>query len=145
MKLHYQSQGQGKPLVIVHGLFGSADNWRSMAKFFSRHYQVINVDLRNHGRSPHSDKQSLADMAEDIFELCQQLSLSKISILGHSLGGKVAMQFVELYEKYVDKLVVVDIAPRQYVELHTPLMDAMMALNMSDFRSRKQVDDALTV
>jgi esterase len=145
MKLHYQIQGQGKPLVIIHGLFGSADNWRSMAKYFSKQHQVINVDLRNHGHSPHSDNQSIVDMAEDIFELCQQLSLSKISILGHSLGGKVAMQFTELYEQYVDKLIVVDISPRQYEGQHTPLMDAMMALPLSEMNSRKQVDEALSV
>ena len=145
MKLHYQIQGQGKPLVIIHGLFGSADNWRSMAKYFSKQYQVITVDLRNHGQSPHSDHQSLADMAEDIYELCQQLSLNTVNILGHSLGGKVAMKFTELYEKHVDKLVVVDISPRQHEGQHTPLMDAMMALPLSELHSRKQVDEALAV
>jgi esterase len=145
MKLHYQTQGQGKPLVIVHGLFGSADNWRSMAKYFSKQYQVITVDLRNHGQSPHTDHQSLVDMAEDIYELCQQLSLNTVNILGHSLGGKVVMKFAELYDQYVDKLIVVDISPRQYEGRHTPLMDAMMALPLSELSSRKQVDEALSV
>jgi esterase len=145
MKLHYQIQGEGKPLLFIHGLFGSADNWRSMAKYFSKQHQVVNIDLRNHGRSPHSDKQSLADMAEDIFELCQQLAISKASILGHSLGGKVAMKFTELYPQYIDKLLVVDISPRQYEGRHTPLMDAMMALPLSEMTTRKQVDEALAV
>jgi len=143
MKLHYQIIGSGKPLIVIHGLFGSSDNWRSMAKFFSKHYQVISIDLRNHGRSPHSENQSLGDMAEDIYELCQDLALNKVNILGHSLGGKVAMQFAELYEQYVEKLVIVDMSPRQYEGKHTPLMDAMMALNFSAYSSRKQVDEAL--
>jgi len=145
MKLHYQITGSGPALVIVHGLFGSSDNWRSMAKYFAKHYQVINIDLRNHGRSPHNDSQSLTDMAEDIFELCQQLQLTKVSILGHSLGGKVAMQFTDLYSHYVEKLVVVDISPRQYEGQHTPLMDAMMALDFTALQSRKQVDEALAL
>lgn len=143
MKLHYQISGSGNPLLIVHGLFGSSDNWRSMAKYFSKQYQVISIDLRNHGRSPHSDNQSLDDMAEDVYELCQQLDINNVNIVGHSLGGKVAMKFAERYDQYIDKLVIVDISPRQYEGGHTPLMDAMMALNLSKLSSRKQVDEAL--
>lgn len=143
MKLHYQLIGTGKPLIVVHGLFGSSDNWRSMNKFFSKHHQVVSIDLRNHGRSPHSDEQNLEIMAEDLYELCQDLSLTKVDILGHSLGGKVAMKFAELYEEYVDKLIIVDISPRQYEGAHTPLMDAMMALDFTKYSSRKQVDEAL--
>ena len=143
MKLHYQESGEGIPLIIIHGLFGSADNWRSMAKYFSRFYRVISVDLRNHGRSPHSDEQNFTVMAEDIHELCEDLRLGQMNILGHSLGGKVAMKFAEMYPEMVAKLVVVDIAPRQYFSAHTPLMDAMMALNLSEFTSRTEVDAAL--
>lgn len=145
MKLHYQIIGTGKPLIVVHGLFGSSDNWRSMNKYFAKQNQVISIDLRNHGRSPHSDDQSLLDMAEDIYELCQDLALNKVNILGHSLGGKVAMKFAELYEQYVDKLIIVDISPRGYEGKHTPLMDAMMALNFLELKSRKHVDEALAV
>jgi esterase len=143
MKLHYQESGEGIPLIIIHGLFGSADNWRSMAKYFSRFYRVVSVDLRNHGRSPHSDEQNFTIMAEDIHELCEDLRLDQVNILGHSLGGKVAMKFAAMYPDMVAKLVVVDIAPRQYFSAHTPLMDAMMALNLSQFTRRTEVDDAL--
>lgn len=143
MKLHYQESGEGIPLIIIHGLFGSADNWRSMAKYFSRFYHVISVDLRNHGRSPHSDEQNFTVMAEDIHELCDDLRLESVHILGHSLGGKVAMKFAAMYPDMVSKLVVVDIAPRQYFSAHTPLMDAMLALNLSEFTSRTEVDAAL--
>jgi pimeloyl-ACP methyl ester carboxylesterase len=143
MKLHYQESGEGRPLLIIHGLFGSADNWRSMAKYFARFYRVISVDLRNHGRSPHSEQQDFMSMAQDIETLCRDLSLEKVQVLGHSLGGKVAMQFAALQPEWLDKLVVVDISPRQYFSEHTPLMDAMMALNLDQYSSRKEVDEAL--
>jgi pimeloyl-ACP methyl ester carboxylesterase len=143
MKLHYQESGSGLPLLIIHGLFGSADNWRSMAKYFSKFYRVISVDLRNHGRSPHSDEQNFDLMAEDIVELCDELKLIKVNVLGHSLGGKVAMRFAEMQAERVNKLVVVDISPRQYFSQHTPLMDAMMALDMAQLSSRKEADEAL--
>jgi pimeloyl-ACP methyl ester carboxylesterase len=143
MKLHYQESGEGIPLIIIHGLFGSADNWRSMAKYFSRFYRVVSVDLRNHGRSPHSDEQNFTIMAGDIHQLCEDLGLDQVNILGHSLGGKVAMKFAAMYPDMVAKLVVVDIAPRQYFSAHTPLMDAMLALNLSQFTRRTEVDDAL--
>lgn len=143
MKLHYQESGEGTPLIIIHGLFGSADNWRSMAKYFSRFYRVISVDLRNHGRSPHSDEQNFTVMADDIHELCEDLQLEHVHILGHSLGGKVAMMFAAMYPQKVSKLIVVDISPRQYFSAHTPLMDAMMALNLSQFTRRTEVDNAL--
>ncbi len=144
MKLHYQQTGEGQPLLIIHGLFGSSDNWRSMARYFSRFYQVISVDLRNHGQSPHSDEQNFELMAQDIQTLCESLKLDKLHVLGHSLGGKVAMQFAAIQPSRVDKLVVVDIAPRQYFSEHTPLMDAMMAVDLSAFTSRSEVDEALS-
>lgn len=131
------------PLIIIHGLFGSADNWRSMTKYFSKFYRVITIDLRNHGRSPHSSEQDFDLMAADVDELCQQLQLEKLNVLGHSLGGKVTMQFAAMRPEQIHKMVVVDISPRQYFSQHTPLMDAMMALDMSQMDSRKAVDDAL--
>ncbi len=144
MNLYYQSQGEGQPLIIIHGLFGSADNWRSMAKYFAKWYQVISVDLRNHGRSPHSNEQSFEAMANDVYQLCQQQDWQNVHMLGHSLGGKTAMKFAELYPDYLDKLIVVDVAPREYQGEHTPMMDAMMALDFSKFPSRSDVDVALS-
>lgn len=143
MKLHYQSLGEGQPLVIVHGLFGSSDNWRSMAKFFSKFYRVISVDLRNHGRSPHAERQDFPAMAGDLYELCESLGLTKINLLGHSLGGKVVMQFASEHPLLVKKMVVVDISHRRYWSEHTPMTDAMMALDLSQFDSRSSVDEAL--
>jgi esterase len=144
MQLHHQILGQGQPLVLVHGLFGSADNWGSIARHFAQHFQVISIDLRNHGRSPHSESQTYADMADDLLELCNALGLEQIYLLGHSLGGKVAMQFATQYPERVSKLIVVDMAMRAYADEHTHLMDAMQALDLSQSASRSEVDKVLS-
>ena len=144
MQLNYQTTGQGKPLVLIHGLFGSADNWCAIAKYFAQHFQVISIDLRNHGRSPHSDSQTYPEMAEDLLALCDALGLLEIYLLGHSLGGKVAMQFATQYPERVCKLIVVDMAMRAYADEHTELMDAMQAVDLSQMQSRSEVDKALS-
>ncbi len=143
MQLHTQILGQGQPLVLLHGLFGSADNWGSIAKHFSQHYQVISVDLRNHGRSPHSDSQTYPDMADDLLAVLDTLGLSQVHLLGHSLGGKVAMQFATQYPDRVNKLIVVDMAMRAYPDRYTQLMDHMLAVDLSQMASRNEVDNAL--
>jgi esterase len=144
MQLHFQTQGQGEPLVLLHGLFGSADNWGGIAKHFSQYYQVISVDLRNHGRSPHHASQTYTDMAGDLIELCDLLNLDTIHLLGHSLGGKVAMQFATQYPERIDQLVVVDIAMRTYPDAQTYLIDAMLAVDLSKAKSRGEVDQILS-
>lgn len=144
MQLHYKSIGQGQPLILLHGLFGSADNWGTIANHFSQTHQVISVDLRNHGRSPHHEMQGYTDMAEDIIELCNALSLDEVHLLGHSLGGKVAMQFATQYPERVNQLIVVDIAVRTYPDAQTYLIDAMMAVNLQMLHTRSEVDQALS-
>jgi esterase len=148
MQLHYQTFGSTSahayPLVLLHGLFGSGDNWGTIAKHFSQHYQVISVDLRNHGRSPHSDSQSYTDMTDDLLALCNTLGLDRIHLLGHSMGGKVAMQFATDHPDKIEKLMVVDIAPRAYTDEHTHLMDAMLAVDLTFMQSRSEVDKALS-
>lgn len=144
MQLHYQILGQGQSLVLLHGLFGSGDNWGTVAKHFSQHYQVISVDLRNHGRSPHSDSHSYADMADDLIELCNALGPERINLLGHSMGGKVAMQFATQFPDRVEKLIVVDMAPRAYPDAHTHLIDAMLEVDLTATQSRNEADKALS-
>lgn len=144
MQLHYQTLGQGQPLMLLHGLFGSGNNWGTIAKHFAQHYQVLCVDLRNHGKSPHSASQSYANMAEDLLELCDALCLEDIHLLGHSLGGKVAMQFAVQHPERVDKLIVADMAMRAYADAHTHLMDAMMAIDLSTLQNRHEVDRLLS-
>ncbi len=143
MQLHTQILGQGQPLVLLHGLFGSADNWGTVAKHFAQHYQVISIDLRNHGRSPHSDSQTYAEMADDLLETFDALGMDRVHLLGHSLGGKVAMQFAMQYPAKVSKLIVVDMAMRAYPDRYTQLMNHMLAVNLSQMASRNEVDNAL--
>lgn len=144
VQLHHQSLGQGQPLILLHGLFGSADNWGTIAKHFSQSHQVISVDLRNHGRSPHHDSQNYMDMAEDLIALCDSLNLASVHLLGHSLGGKVAMQFATQYPERVDQLIVVDMAMRAYPDEHTHLIDAMLAVDLPTMQNRSGVDKALS-
>jgi len=143
MQLHYQSIGNGTPLIFIHGLFGSGDNWRSIAKHLASDYQVISLDLRNHGRSPHVAHQDYAAMAEDLLALFDQLNLAHAHIVGHSLGGKVAMRFATEHPARVNKLVVVDMSTRAYADEHTHLIDAMLAVDLSEHASRQSVDAAL--
>ena len=145
MKLSYQTSGSGQPLVILHGLFGSSDNWRGLAKELATKCQVISVDLRNHGRSPHSSEQTYALMVEDLAELFERLKLEKVDIIGHSMGGKVAMAFSQRYPQWLRRLVVVDIAPRQYHDEHSAIFRVLLALDLSLFTSRNEVDDALKI
>ena len=144
MQLHYESIGHGQPLILLHGLFGSADNWGRIAKHFAETHQVISVDLRNHGRSPHHDSQDYTDMANDLVELCDTLNLAPIHLLGHSLGGKVAMQFAAQHPERLNQLIVVDMVMREYPDEHMHLIDAMMAVDLAMMRSRAEVDKTLS-
>jgi len=143
MTLHYQVSGSGQALVILHGLFGSSDNWRGLAKQLTTVAQVITVDLRNHGRSPHSTEQTYDLMADDLAELIDQLNINQIDLIGHSVGGKVAMAFSQRYPELLRKLAVVDIAPRAYPDEHSAIFKALLALDLSLYKSRTEVDKAL--
>jgi esterase len=143
MPLHCESYGHGHPLIILHGLFGSLENWRTLSKTLSQSFSVFALDQRNHGRSPHSDVFNYPVMVEDLREFLQQHSLFSTHLLGHSMGGKTAMQFALAYPEMVDKLVVVDIAPKAYPPEHEDIFAALFSLNGQDFRSRQQADTAL--
>ena len=97
MQLHYERYGEGQPLIILHGLFGSLDNWRILSKTFSRSLQVFALDQRNHGHSPHSETFTAQVLVEYLKEFMQQQGLSSAYLLGHSMGGKTAMQFAVTY------------------------------------------------
>lgn len=129
--------------MLLHGLFGSADNWGSIARQLARHYQVISVDLRNHGRSPHSDSQTYPEMAGDLLAVLDALGLEQVHLLGHSLGGKVAMQFATRYPERLHTLMVVDMAMRAYADAHTHLIDAMLAVDLSQVHTRSEADKVL--
>jgi len=143
MKLNYQTQGSGQPLVILHGLFGSSDNWRSIAKQLADYAQVITVDLRNHGHSPHSTEQNYELMADDLLELIDELQLDNVDIMGHSVGGKVAMAFSQRYSSYCRKLIIVDIAPKHYEDEHNAIFKALLSLDLTLYNKRSDVDSEL--
>ena len=130
-------------LFILHGLFGMLDNWHNMAKKLSAHFNVITVDQRNHGKSPHSDEMSFELMAEDLAELIADLGIEKAHVLGHSMGGKTAMKFADIHPDKLEKLIIVDIAPKKYQPGHTAYFDAFNTINFSLFETRKEADTAL--
>ena len=141
--LHYTQLGQGEPLLILHGLFGSSKNWQSLAKQFAENFTVYSVDLRNHGSSFNDEQMNYEVMAEDIDALINHLGLHSYSIIGHSMGGKIAMLYALRYRHNISKLIVADIAPVSYQHSHTDLIDPILALELDQISSRSQVDKAL--
>lgn len=141
--LHYTKLGQGEPLLILHGLFGSSKNWQSLAKQFAEKSTVYSVDLRNHGNSFHDGQMNYEVMAEDLDALINYLDLKSYSIIGHSMGGKVAMLYALRYRHNISKLVVADIAPVDYQHSHMELIDPILSVDLDQVSSRAQVDKAL--
>jgi esterase len=143
MKLFFRKLGEGKPLFILHGLFGTADNWNTLAKTYGEKYCTYAIDLRNHGQSPHSEEWSYALMVEDIIELMNEEGLERIHLMGHSMGGKVAMFMACKYPQLIDKLIISDIAPRYYPVHHTEIIDALLAVPIHIISSRKDAEQIL--
>ncbi len=144
MKLFYREMGQGRPLVILHGLFGSSDNWLSIAKTLSEHYKVYLVDQRNHGQSPHDSEFNYAVLAEDLNTFLKDNNIENPLIIGHSMGGKAAMEFAVRYPQKWEKLIVVDIAPKAYKVHHDQILDGLNALNLATLTSRNEADEQLS-
>jgi esterase len=143
MRLHSQVRGDGPPLVILHGLLGSLDNWRSMSKRLAALRRVYSLDLRNHGHSPHAAVMNYAVMAEDVREFCVAQGLHAPAVLGHSMGGKVAMALAARHPDLLEKLLVVDIAPKLYPPAHRPLLLAMRDADLRGYKSFGEIDAAL--
>ena len=143
MQLNFQKYGTGFPLIILHGLFGALDNWQMVARKLAEHFAVYVIDQRNHGASPHSDVFNYEVMAEDLLEFMATHDLPRAHLLGHSMGGKTAMQFALLHPGRTEKLIVADIAPKTYPPWHVPIFEALLALDLSQYRSRKEIGDAL--
>ncbi|UCS94135.1 alpha/beta fold hydrolase [Echinicola marina] len=143
MKLNFKKVGEGKPLIILHGLFGSADNWLSIAKELEHHYTMYLVDQRNHGDSPKSDDWDYKAMVDDLAAFMSAQGLESADIMGHSMGGKTAMNFALKYPSKVNKLIIADIAPRYYPPHHQQILQGLNAINMEELKSRKEADDTL--
>lgn len=143
MRLNFHIQGDGPPLIILHGFLGSLDNWRTMSKRFAAHYRVFAVDLRNHGGSPHSEFMNYSIMAQDLEEFVDSHEIDAANVMGHSMGGKVAMQFAMNTPARINKLVIVDIAPKAYPPTHRSLLTALRHLDIDALTSFAAADQAL--
>lgn len=142
--LNYKVVGEGQDLIILHGLFGSLDNWMSLAKQWSDHFKVWLIDQRNHGKSSHSNDFSYLHMARDLEYFIEQHAIEAPIILGHSMGGKTAMEFAVRFPQKVKKLIVVDIAPVKYNVHHYKILEALNAIKPSQLSSRNEADEQLS-
>jgi len=151
MKLFYRKYGNGPPLIILHGLLGSSDNWVTIAKSLAENFTVILPDQRNHGQSPHSEIHDYESMRDDLFDLANELSLTKFILAGHSMGGKTAIAFAMKYPEMLNGLLIIDISPftneagrnSAYSENKT-ILDAIITLDLQKVSSRSEVERILS-
>lgn len=144
MKLNFKHFGEGVPLVILHGLFGSLDNWQTVGKQLAENFSVYLVDLPNHGKSPHTDSFNYDEMANAVADFCKENKLENITLLGHSMGGKTAMNFAVNHPELLKKLIVVDIAPKKYPPHHDEILDGLLSFNPSEIESRQEADELMS-
>nr|MBD3621724.1 alpha/beta fold hydrolase [Sunxiuqinia sp.] len=155
MKLYYREEGKRNKqiIVIVHGLYGSSDNWLTVGKKLGKKYHVYMVDQRNHGRSPNADEHSYEGMTEDLAGFFDEHHIEKAIVIGHSMGGKTAMYFAADYPEKIDKLIVADIAPKNYFELeekgqfylHQHILESLKEVRKHQFETREEIADFLSL
>jgi len=144
MELFSREFGAGSPVLILHGLFGFSDNWQTIAKELATHHLVITPDLRNHGRSPHAPTHSYPEMADDLRLFLEAHWIFTSDVIGHSMGGKVAMQLALTYPDMVNRLVVVDIDPGQAEDNHASIFSALMSVDLSKMNTRAAIETYLS-
>ncbi len=143
MNLNYKVSGQGFPIITLHGLFGSLDNLQGIAKKLAENYMVFTIDQRNHGRSPHDPEMNYSLMAEDLRLFMEQQWIHKAVVMGHSMGGKTAIQFALDFPDMVEKLVVVDMSPFANNGEHGSIFKALMSLDLEKISSRNAAENLL--
>ncbi len=141
--LFFRSFGEGEPIIILHGLFGSSDNWVSVGKLLSGTHRIYLLDLRNHGQSLHVDSFTYMDMAKDVKQFIDNQEIFKPIMIGHSMGGKVAMKLATEHPNLLKKLIVVDIAPKYYPIHHETILAGLNSIRLNTLESRKDADRAL--
>ncbi|MBN1251441.1 MAG: alpha/beta fold hydrolase [Bacteroidales bacterium] len=153
MNLFFQKFGKGIPIVIVHGLFGSSDNWLNIAKELSNNFEVYIIDQRNHGKSPHNEEFNYDILVSDLLEFMDNQNLISVILIGHSLGGKTVMHFAKSYPKRIIDLIVIDIAPKSYLFSlsekserinHKKIIESLMAVNLQGIEKRKDIEEKLS-
>jgi esterase len=143
LDLSYRHWGSGEPLIILHGLFGSAVNWQAIGMRLSQHWSIFALDLRNHGDSPHNPDFSYDALSCDLKKFMEQRNIEKAILLGHSLGGKIVMTFADRFPEKAERLIILDIAPKPYPAGHRDMLKAMIDLDLDRIKSRKEALDAL--
>lgn len=145
MILNSRIEGNGKPFVILHGFLGMSDNWKTLGSQFAEiGFQVHMLDMRNHGKSFHSDDFTYELMAIDVKEYCKFHKLENIILLGHSMGGKAAMLLATLYPELIDKLIIADIGPKFYPQHHQTILEGLKAVDFSKKPSRSEVEEIVS-
>lgn len=145
MKLHSTILGEGRPMLILHGFLGMSDNWKTLGNEFSEAgFQVHLIDQRNHGRSPHSEVFNYTELAKDLKEYIEYHDLKNVILIGHSMGGKTAMTAAALFPHLIEKLIVVDIAPKYYAPHHQEILKGLAAVNNATLDSRGEADEVLS-
>src|ERR1035437_1143924 len=152
MKLFYRKYGNGPPLVILHGLYGSSDNWLTIAKSLSDNFTVYLPDQRNHGQSPHSEIHDYDSMRDDLFELVNDLKLKKFFLAGHSMGGKTAISFSLKWPEMLNGLLIADISPfttentqNSIHSQHSKILNAVLSLDLQKANNRKDAESLLSL
>ncbi len=147
MELFFRKYGEGPPLIILHGLYGSSDNWVSIGRKLAENFEVFLIDQRNHGRSPHSSEHNYQILKEDLIGFMNKQSIEKAIIIGHSMGGKMAMFFAADYPERISHLIVADISPRSYkttnsaqLLAHNTIIKAMYNIDIYGITSREDID-----
>lgn len=141
--LNFQQSGTGEQLILIHGLLGSLDNLNMVARGLATDYCITNIDVRNHGYSFHDNDMSYESMTQDIIDTLDHLSIESAHILGHSMGGKIAMQTALTFPQRVNKLVVADISPVEYPPHHQNIIKGLLSLKLKSYENRKEADLAL--
>jgi len=144
MKLFFRQQGEGQPLIILHGFLGSSDNWHSLARQFAQQFSVYIVDQRNHGQSPHSDVMNYQAMTEDLEEFMRDNQIENANLIGHSMGGKTVMNYAVKNPSKVNKLIVVDIVPKYYPVRHDREIAGMKAIPLDELTNRQEAEVILS-
>ena len=143
--LYSKIEGEGKPFIIIHGFLGMSDNWKTLGLQFAQlGFQIHLLDMRNHGKSFHSDEFNYEIMVEDVKAYIDFHNLQNITLLGHSMGGKIAMLFATIYPDLVEKLIIADIGPKYYAPHHQTILAALNAVDFSKNPSRSEVDEIVS-
>lgn len=142
--LNYKKMGDGPALIILHGLFGSLDNWATLGRSWADAYSVYLVDLRNHGKSPHTDTHTIPDMVADLVGFIQEHQIEKPVVMGHSMGGKVVMEMALEHSDLIGGLIIVDIGPHGYSRGHDDIFEGIHSLALEDVSTRQEIEEQLS-